>query len=94
MIIFSNIYRSCFKYKAFQFGPADDCANNYMEILDVQQNGGGEAWRARYCGNVSRRPPTVYVAVERERDVSHLGNVSQCGGESTLSSRRSSTFCF
>ena len=45
----------CYDTPVFQFGPADDCSNNYMEISDIRQSGGstGEANRTRYCGNVS-----------------------------------------
>lgn len=60
---FSSITNSIFVFflvfsetSVFQFGPADDCTNNYVELSDIQQNAGGaigEAWRARYCGNVS-----------------------------------------
>ena len=42
----------------FQFGPSDDCSSDYVELSEIQSDGsssGGvvEAFRARYCGNVS-----------------------------------------
>ena len=42
----------CLYITAFLFGP--DCTSNYVEIFDVQSGENAqEAWRARYCGNVS-----------------------------------------
>lgn len=61
-----SLYKRVCTLIVFQFGPGgEECASNYLEISDIQQQqqsgSAGEAWRARYCGNVGFFFPFVII---------------------------------
>ncbi|XP_046451773.1 cubilin-like isoform X2 [Daphnia pulex] len=67
------------EFPVFQFGPADDCTNNYVEISDIQQNAGGaigEAWRARYCGNDR---PSTYLGTSNGVTLRYVTSTNNTG---------------
>ncbi|KAK4007522.1 hypothetical protein OUZ56_012679 [Daphnia magna] len=66
-------------FPMFQFGPSDDCMNNYVEISDIRASPDGtlgEAWRARYCGNDR---PSTYVGSSNGATIRYVTSTNNTG---------------